>query len=329
MTRREGILQAVAEASKLLGEVPVGARTSFDIVRAVVSRRIPLFFRPLDGLLGANIRSDDGAAGILVTTRRNLAIQRFTLAHELGHILLDHQPHLDTMTTVDVQGPYSTPDADLHEVAANTFASELLGARDLVLRSARRHGWTRKALRQRRNVYQLALRLGLSYKATCWALRTASVLTHEEARCLQKLPVKQIKQSFDPLRLQTNARTDVWLLTSADRDTCLEAGPEDLFAVELSDHVAAGYLWRLKGTGGAAKVVGEAPPSLSLDYGGRSTRTVYLRFDAPGMHELSFELARPWTGATLDQLTVNIHALGSEQEGLPRRQKREALASAA
>lgn len=329
MTRREGVLQAVAVATKLLGEVPVGDRTSFDIVGAIVARRIPLFFRPLDGLLGANIRAEDGAAGILVTTRRNLAIQRFTLAHELGHILLGHEPHLDTPTTVDVQGLYSTPDADLNEVAANTFASELLGAKDLVLRSARRHGWTRKALRQRGNVYQLSLRLGLSYKATCWALRTASVLTHEEARCLQNSTVKKIKQSFDPMGLQTNARADIWRLTEADRDTCVEADPEDLFAVELSDNVSAGYLWRLDGAGGAAREVGQAAPSLRANYGGPATRTVYLRFESPGVHELSFEHVRPWSGSTLDRLSLKIHALGREQEGLSRRERQKVLASAA
>ena len=129
--------------------------------------------------------------------------------------------------------------------------------------------------------------------------------------------------------LQTNARADIWRLTEADRDTCVEADPEDLFAVELSDNVSAGYLWRLDGAGGAAREVGQAAPSLRANYGGPATRTVYLRFESPGVHELSFEHVRPWSGSTLDRLSLKIHALGREQEGLSRRERQKVLASAA
>ena len=95
MTRREEILRAVSEASTLLAESPIGARTSFDVIAAVTERNIPLLFRPLDRLWGAFITVNDDERGIIVTTKLGLSVQRFTVAHELGHLLLGHQSSLD------------------------------------------------------------------------------------------------------------------------------------------------------------------------------------------------------------------------------------------
>ena len=327
MARRDEVLRATAAAASVLAAAPPSARTSFDIVGAVVARGIPLVFRPLEGLLGANIRCPDGTTGIVVTTRRSLAIQRFTLAHELGHVLLGHEPHLDTRDTVRVAN-YAAA-RSLPEVGANTFASALLGAKCLILELARRHVWTKEALRKPENVYQLALRLGLSYKATCWALRNAAAIAAGDLDNLMNHRVKSIKQALDPMGLLTDYRTDVWKLTEADRDTCIEASPHDLFAVTLSDHASAGYVWRLADTGADVTLVDDAASELDCTYGGRSRRSVYLRFGRPGVHNLVFEHVRPWNNTILARMAVEVHALGNEVEGLARRERERALASAA
>ncbi|HEX9270710.1 MAG TPA: hypothetical protein VGA01_00710, partial [Candidatus Binatia bacterium] len=77
--RREEILRATQEAIGVLNRFPVGSRTSFDIIRAVTELKIPLLFRPLKGLWGATITTETGARGVLVTTQRDLHVQRFTL----------------------------------------------------------------------------------------------------------------------------------------------------------------------------------------------------------------------------------------------------------
>ena len=323
MTRRDEILRAISEAARVLADFPRGNRTSFDIVGAVTGMGIPLLFRPLDGLLGTVV-AVGRTPGIMITTKRDLHVQRFTLAHELGHILLGHQLSLDRK--IEVKGrnaPTSRPD---EEVAADTFASELLGPKQLVLASAKRHGWTKRKLHQPDNIYQLSLRLGISYKAACWALVTSSILIRPEANRLQVNPVKEQKRGLAGQDLITDPWADVWALTSADADTFLEAGPNDLFAVHVQDHASAGYLWQLVDTGSSAEVVGECQTNADHAYGEHSSRVIYVRFSNPGTHRLIFEHIRPWSGTSLAHINIDIDGYGKELNGFARRTKHRALA---
>ena len=324
MTRRSEILRAISEAARVLADFPHGnRRTSFDIVGAVTGMDIPLMYRPLDSLLGTVV-AVGRTPGIMITTKRNLHVQRFTLAHELGHIQLGHQFSLDR--EIEVMGRNASTSRPDDEVAADTFASELLGSKQLVLASAKRHGWNKQKLRQPSNIYQLSLRLGISYQATCWALVTSRILTNAEARRLQDRPVKEQKRSLADQDLITNPWADVWALTSADADTFLEAGPNDLFAVHVRDHASAGYLWQLVDTGSSAEVVGERETNSDHAYGEHSPRVIYIRFSNPGTHHLVFEHIRPWSRATLSRIEIDIDGYGKELGGLSRRTKHRALA---
>ena len=323
MTRRTEILRAVSGAATVFNESPVGARTSFDVIGAVADRSIPLLFRPLDKLWGAFITVNDEKRGIIVTTKLGLPVQRFTVAHELGHLLLGHRTSLDQ--TVGFAGRHAPASRPAHEAAADTFASELLAPKRLLLASARRHGWTRDKLHQPRNVYQLSLRLGISYQAACWALVTSSVLTRPEARQLQEMPVKELKHELVPAGSITNSWADVWAITTADDETFIEAGVDDLFAVHVQDHASAGYVWRLVDADAEVDVVGERSPDLDHAYGARSSRVSYVRFKAPGVHQLVFEHVRPWSRATLSRIRIDIDGHGKEREGWARRTRRGAL----
>ena len=326
MNRRSEILRATSEAARVLASLPTGNRTSFDIIGAVTERNIPLLFRPLDNLWGTVV--DIGKlSGIMVTTKLDLYVQRFTLAHELGHILLGHQLSLDR--TVEVAGRNTSGPRPIEEMAADTFASELLGPRELVLKSAQRHGWTKQRLHQPDDIYQLSLRLGISYQAACWALVTADILTPPQARKLQTERVKDRKHALAPGGLATNPWANVWALTSADTGTFLEAGPDDLFAVHVQDHASAGYLWQLVETGANAEIVDERPTSPNHAYGEHSSRVVYVRFGAPGTHRLAFEHVRPWSGASHGHIEIDIDGYGKEQSGFARRARLEALVRAA
>ena len=323
MTRRAEVLRAVGEAATVFAESPTGTRTSFDVIGAVAARTIPLLFRPLDKLWGAFITVNEEERGILVTTKLGLPAQRFTLAHELGHMLLGHRTSLDR--TVEFAGRYAPASRPAQEAAADAFASELLAPKRLLLASARRHGWTRGELHRPATIYQLSLRLGIGFQATCWALVTAGTLTRNEAAQLQATSVEELKRALAPTRSITDSRVDVWALTEADSETFLEAGSDDLFAVHVQDHSSAGYVWRLAGANAETEIVGELPPSPERPYGARSGRVLYVRFRAPGVHRLIFEHVRPWSRATLARIEIEIDGHGRERGGWARRTRCEVL----
>jgi Zn-dependent peptidase ImmA (M78 family) len=324
MSRRsKEIVRATAEAAMIQSRFPTGNRSSFDIIGAVLELEIPLLFRPLKGLWGAAIAIEGGERGIMVTTQLDLHVQRFTLAHELGHILLGHRLSLDE--TVGFAGRNSPISLTVQEVAANTFASELLGAKAIILDSARRHHWTKAALHDPANIYQLSLRLGMSYQATCWSLVVAGVLLDNEASRLQAESVKTQKRTLAPSEMIVDSWADVWAITEADSGLFIEAGPNDLFAIRVQDNSSAGYLWRLVDIDEAAMIVSEGVASLDGGYGALTTRIVYLRFTSAGVHRLLFEHARPWNGATLGHIDISIDGHGKEVGGFPRRARRQAL----
>ena len=326
MNRRNEASRAVRVAAQILASSAKSNRTSFDIVGAITTRGIPLVFRPLDRLWGAFIATGGRTAGIIVNSRLGLAVQRFTLAHELGHLLLGHQSSLDE--TVGFAGRHWATSRAAAEVAADTFALELLASRQLVMEAAKRHDWNRQKLRQPDIIYQLSLHLGITYQATCWGLVTARVLTVAEAKRLHAKPLKELKRALAPKGLITDSWADVWTLTAGDAGTFIEAGPDDLFAVQLQDRAFAGYVWTFHDTGVDAEIVNEGPAGSDQMYGRPLTRVVYVRFRSPGTHRLAFKHTRPWSGATLDHIEIHVDAHGKESEGLPRRTKLDALTHA-
>ena len=301
----------------------MGSRASFDIVGAVAALDILVLFRPLQGLWGATVAVDTGGRGILVTTKLDLHVQRFTLAHELGHVLLGHRTSLDE--TVGFLGRFGPNSRPLEEVAADTFASELLAPRQLMLAVARRHRWTRDVLTDPRNIYQLSLRLGISFQATCWALAAQKILPQPTANRLQKQPVKDLKLITAPKSLITNSWADVWNLTEADTGSFLEAGPDDVFAIQLLENTSAGFLWELISPGPDGRVLAEQINDFHGAYGQSASRTVFVGFNAPGIHRLLFDHRRPWNKQTIAHIDISIDNCGKESGGFPRRIRERAL----
>jgi predicted secreted protein len=323
-TRREEILRATVEAAGILSRFPVGNRTSFDIVGAVTVLDIPLLFRPLTGLWGAAITVADGIRGVLVTTKLGFSVQRFTLAHELAHVLLRHQTSLDE--TIGFAGRFGADSRPTEELAADTFASELLAPRALMLAASTRHGWTRQALVDPQNIYQLSLRLGVSFQAACWALAAHNVVSQATALLLQRQRVKDLKLALAAESLIQNPWADVWRLTTGDTGALLEAGPDDIFAVHLQDKASAGYLWELLDLGPYGHLLEERTTD-AVSYGAPASRIVFLRFTSPGVHRLLFEHRRPWNKQAVEHIDIAIDNYGKEQGGFARRVRDQALAA--
>jgi Zn-dependent peptidase ImmA (M78 family)/predicted secreted protein len=324
MNRREEVLKATARAADVYGKFPPRDRTSFDILGVVAELGIPLMFRRLDRLWGAALIVDRDLRGILVTTKLDRHVQRFTLAHELGHLLMGHETSLDE--SIGFAGRHGDPQRPVQEVAADNFASEVLAPKALVMQSAIRHKWTRDALADPGNVYQLSLRLGLSFPATCWALVSHGALTQSQAETMQTRPVKDIKRALAPGGVMTNSWANVWRLTPPDTNTTLEADPDDIFAVHVTDDAGGGYLWELVDAIGDVEILSESEPTMiEGECGGPSARVIHLRIITPGTHRLIFQHARPWNGVTIDSIEITVQNYGKETGGWPRRLREASL----
>ena len=244
-----GIRRATLEASRLHRDLAIQAKVvrgsgRVDVFDTIARLGVPLLFTKLDGLLGAYYR--EPSPGVLVTTQRPLSQQRFTAAHELGHLWLAHTPSLDDESILRRVPFQARSGDDLQEVEAEAFAAAFLLPRWLLDWHYERQAWTDADLRDPALVYQLALRVGTSFKATVWTLYRYKVFDRDVAQAMADLELKVVKQGLLRGYEPENYRGDVWVVTEHDAGARLDGGPGDLFVVRLAENSGAGYLWRIE-----------------------------------------------------------------------------------
>ena len=289
-------------------------RGPIDVFRVIVEMDVSLLFRPLDKLLGAFLAAPVG--GILITTQRDLYVQRFTAAHELGHFLMNHEASLDDERQIGF-ALRGQPHADLQEIAANAFACEFLMPRWLVAAQVRRQRWTTDALRAPGIVYQLSLRLGVSYQAMCWALAGHQAIPRGDAQRLADIPPKTAK--LDTLRgpFLRNSWANVWSLTQNDCGLTLVGTPDDVIQIELQERTSAGLTWNID----AAKAQGfqiledELRPEDGI--GGFGVRRLAIKGSGKG--DLCLKECRQWDADSKPTMTFDIrYSLKGKESGFPR-----------
>lgn len=302
---------------------------SIDVFAAIEALDIPLLLRPLDGLLGAYLR--DPAPGILVTTQRPLNIQRFTASHELGHSELKHELSLDDDNILRRMPMDTGPQDDLQEVEANAFASAFMMPAWLIAWHCDRQDWRAEHLCQPGVVYQLALRMGASYEATCWTLALHNLIDRRRARELVDTKPKVMKTALLAQYTPQDYRGDVWLLTERDADTRIDGSRNDLFVLRLAEHSGGGYLWnidQLRASGLA--VVGDALEDGDPDaVGGNVIRRVTATTGEADRGLMSLDERRPWDpDLPLTSLSVEYDFTGPEEVGYSRAARRSLLEAA-
>lgn len=322
-TRRDAILNGVARASDLherlgIRDALAAGDAAVDIIGAVQRLGLFLMFRPLDGLLGAYVPTK-ALSGMLVTTKRDLHVQRFTAAHELGHHLLEHKA-LSLDSTVGFVGRGEASKHDLQEVEADAFAAEFLLPKWLIVAHLRRQGWGARHLQQPDYVYQLSLRLGASYSATCWALLSQNLLNRSAVKQLLAVEPKVSKQRALPDVTPDDWRVDVWLVSEKDRGAHILGSPNDLIVLALDEHVAGGYTWDVDGVARAGMTVerdGRITPDENR-IGGRVRRRLILQ--GKGKKHLHLEERRAWDASqpSRNSFDIDLALVGKEPEGLPR-----------
>ncbi len=242
---RDAILTGAKAAARLHQQFDIRKRVetrrcSIDVFGTIVRKKIPLVFRPLEGLLGAYLSSP----GIIITTERPLSVQRWTGAHELGHAAMRHATSLDDdslLTRTAASQLTYNPD----EVAADAFATHFLLPKWLFVSQAARHKWGRKDLLNPVVIYQLSLRAGASYQATCVALYRHQLIERTIFDKLFAIEVKAIKREILAGYELDNWYPDVWLLTEADEGSVIEGDSRDAFVLRLNENSGAGYLWNI------------------------------------------------------------------------------------
>jgi Zn-dependent peptidase ImmA (M78 family) len=289
---------------------------------------IAMLFRPLKGLLGAYVPTAS-APGILLTTQRNLHIQRFTAAHELGHHVLEHRAlSLDDEDDIGFVARGERTGHDAQEVAADAFASAFLLPDWLIVAHAKRHGWSKRKLAEPDIAYQMSLRLGVSYAATCFALSQANLVTPMQAQDLKQSTPKASKKRAAPDVQPTSWHPDVWLLSERDRGVQVLGNPDDFLVFALQEHIAAGYAWDTSNLVIAGLTVekDERQDGAGDAIGGPVTRRLVAQGSAVG--HVRLEERRPWERSddTLNTFELDLKLVGPEPGGLPR-VAREAIAA--
>ena len=336
MTQRKEILDAILEAERILDQSEARKKIEngagrVDVFDMIGNRDIPVMMRPLQGLLGAFI--DDPADGVIVTTQRSLRIQRFTAAHELGHAVMHHTNSLDGK---EILGRSAYSDGfDIKELQANIFASHLLTPQWLIAHHMRRQGWKRDDLQDPMTVYQLALRIGSSYTATCYALQDCKAITSGNCDKLLDVPVKKLKRQlvhpFEP----HNWYGDVWLITERDDGLTLEGSRSDLVAFSLVEHSTSGFLWQFGDLvdAGMNIVADKHHENMPEDHvGGSAVRNVIAQSDFKTGTEARINLSeiRPWqpNAEHLNSLALDVGFCGPLRAGLLSMQREALLKSA-
>ena len=232
---------ASMEATRLHLELGTSYDAPVDVLGVAKELDLVLMMQPLDNLLGFYVRGDL-ASGIVINSRVPESLQRFTLAHEIGHHVLGHE---GTADDEHAMGRFDL--SNLLEVAAQAFAASLLMPLPLQVRAVRDLPASRAGRRlQATDAYLFSRQLGVSYEAGTWALYRRGLINLTSARQFVKagaLRAKNELRGSDPV---DNARADVWILGEENNDLSVMCRVGDEIHVQLPEDTSAGVAWLLR-----------------------------------------------------------------------------------
>lgn len=331
--RAVAIRKATLAAARLHRELGISSATNdggrVDVFSAAFRLNIPLLFRPLDGLLGAFL--NDPIPGILVTTTRPLSVQRFTAAHELGHAHLGHTLSLDDDSILR-RSPYASHfKYDIREIEADAFAVEFLMPRWLVAWHCERQEWKGGILANPEVMYQLSLRIGISYEAACWTMAHHRFIRQTTARALSKVDPRTIKARLLGSYQPTDFWRDVWDLGEVDKGSRISGSRTDLFVLRLSEHSGGGYVWSFDDLQGAGFDIVSDEREVPQDnaIGDHVIRKLTAQSKDRQKGELVLTERRPWQSASsINTFLLQYDLTGPEQEGLSQTERRQLIEAA-
>lgn len=288
MTRAQ--LVSAAAGAALLAHQRYGVDRSMrvDVLRVLATVAGDVFFRPLRKVCGAYIPGDDHAPGVLINSNLPLSRQRYTAAHEFGHLFLNHSAvSVDETTGVSFEERRTWSD---EENIAETFAAFFLMPQPLVEKSCRDLGVTHVNAEA---AYLLSLKFGTSYQATVNHLQTLKKVTAVQASQLRKVRPIHIKGGLSD---SVASRHDVWVLDEHWNGQKVFPALEDRIVVHLNETPTSGYTWAWNQDPEALRIVQDGfADEPGTEVGGSRVREFVLEVSSDKHPErIELERRQPW-----------------------------------
>lgn len=225
MRWRDAHREAMVLAADALEELGVDEFERVDVFEAIATDGLKLMFRKLDCAALYLPARADARAGAIVNANHPLALQRFSAGHEYGHHVFGHGGRVDLATEPRTKSPLAP-----EEKLAEAFAAWFLMPPEAAETALKRLGLTGVARAQ--DAYQLALRLGTSFRATCIHLPSLK-LAPPAARDWSERELKPLKLELTATPPPGGWRNDVWVLREPDAQAALVVRAGDRLQIEL------------------------------------------------------------------------------------------------
>lgn len=133
MARRE-TTQGENAAREFLNDFPC-LKAGMDPVQTLRERGVAVHLKPMPSDVSGVLARRSGRLVVVINESHNALRQRFTAAHELGHVIMHvdrfEDTHVDTI--IKSRDRLSSKGEEPEEVEANAFAAEFLMPRSLLL----------------------------------------------------------------------------------------------------------------------------------------------------------------------------------------------------
>jgi Zn-dependent peptidase ImmA (M78 family) len=282
---------ASMEATRLHRRLGTSFEEPVDVLSIARNLELVLMMQPLESLLGFYVRGDE-TSGVVINSQLPESLQRFTLAHEIGHHVLGHEGTVDDEHALDRFDPTS-----LKELAAQAFAASLLMPLPLVTNALRNLPATRQSRRvQPTDAYLFSRQLGVSYSAGVWALYRRRLLSLDAARAFIKRGALEAKAAIRGQDRVADARADVWVLTAENNDLSVMCRVGDEIQVELPEDTSSGLAWLVRPPAGPG-LFDAVPDGQPVWSGGDELRFDDTQHQATSMGQHASEQIRQDSGS--------------------------------
>lgn len=130
-----------AKAQKILTSLGID-KPSVDLTRVARSLGVPIRHDVLPKEVSGFLYRQGDDALIVVNGKQPETRQRFTIAHEIGHLILDHKRdeiHVDKNFLIKFRSDHPSNAGDLEEIHANAFAAALLMPHSMMQKELKRY----------------------------------------------------------------------------------------------------------------------------------------------------------------------------------------------